>query len=113
MGHVFPGCLLARLPSPNSALLAPRDGAPPQLSFFEYAPRAPLPTYATLARYRKQLKSDVKISLVAPKSTFSSARGCMRPGPELDQGVEWLTRVADILGAFAIVLPTGLVLVVA
>jgi hypothetical protein len=34
-------------------------------------------------------------------------RGPMRKGPELDAGAEWLTRAADILGAFAIVLATG------
>jgi hypothetical protein len=31
----------------------------------------------------------------------------MRAGPELDAGVDWLTRVSDILSAFAIVLATG------
>jgi hypothetical protein len=107
MGHVFPGCTLARLPSPHSALLVSKEGRAAPLAFFEYAPRAPLPTLATLARYKKQLKSEVKISLVAPKSTFTSPKGCMRPGPELDQGLDYLTRVSDILGAFAIVLPTG------
>jgi hypothetical protein len=107
MGQIYPGCLLARLPSPHSALLQPRDGGAAPLAFFEYAPRAPLPTLATLARYRKALKSEVKISLVAPKSTFTSPKGAMRPGPEIDAGVDWLTRVSDILGAFAIVLPTG------
>jgi hypothetical protein len=98
MADVFAGCLLERLPSPRSA------GA---LPFFEFAPRNPLPTYATLARYRKQLTGRAKISLVAPKSTWMTPRGAMRPGPEVDAGAEWLTRVADILDAFAVVLATG------
>jgi hypothetical protein len=98
MADVFAGCLLDRLPSAR-ALSAAR--------FFEYAPRPPLPTLATLARIRKQATAWPQISLVAPRSTWTTQRGPMRPGPELEAGIDWLTRVSDILSAFAIVLSTG------
>lgn len=98
MADVFAGCLLERLPSAR-ALTATR--------FFEYAPRPPLPTLATLARIRKQATIWPQVSLVAPKSTWTTGRGPMRPGPELEAGIDWLTRVSDILSAFAIVLATG------
>ncbi|MEY4510717.1 MAG: hypothetical protein RLZZ450_2839 [Pseudomonadota bacterium] len=107
MADVLAGCLLDRLPNPR-ALAAAR--------FFEYAPRLPLPTLATLARIRKQAAAGSRggepaawpqIALVAPRSTWTSPRGPLRAGPELDAGVEWLTRVSDILSAFAIVLATG------
>jgi hypothetical protein len=77
------------------------------MRFFEYAPKPPLPTFATLARYRKQLPAEVHVTLVAPKSSWLGARGAMRPGPELDAGLEWLKRCSDILKANAIVLATG------
>lgn len=108
MADVLAGCLLDRLPNPR-ALAAAR--------FFEYAPRLPLPTLATLARIRKQASARgdeskgtaawPQIALVAPRSTWTTPRGPLRAGPELDAGVEWLTRVSDILSAFAIVLATG------
>ena len=98
MADVFAGCLLERLPS-SRALSAAR--------FFEYGPRPPLPTLATLARIRKQNTVWPQIALVAPKSTWTTQRGPMRPGPELEAGIDWLTRVSDILSAFAIVLATG------
>jgi hypothetical protein len=111
MADVLAGCLLDRLPNPR-ALAAAR--------FFEYAPRLPLPTLATLSRIRKQAdpggagseqaRSSARwpqIALVAPRSTWTTPRGPLRAGPELDAGVDWLTRVSDILSAFAIVLATG------
>jgi hypothetical protein len=99
MADVLAGCLLERLPNPR-ALAAAR--------FFEFAPRLPLPTLATLARIRKQATNDwPQIALVAPRSTWTTPRGPMRPGPELDAGIDWLTRVSDILSTFAIVLATG------
>jgi hypothetical protein len=75
--------------------------------FFEYAPKQPLPSFATLGRYRKQLAASVQLTLVAPRSTWLGARGALRPGPELDAGLLWLKRSSDILGASAIVLATG------
>lgn len=99
MSEVFAGCLLERLPHPRGALALP---------FFEFAPRPPLPTFATLARYRKQFTNNLpKIALVAPKGTWQTPRGAMRPGVEVDAGIDWLNRVSDILGAFAVVLATG------
>ena len=110
MADVLAGCLLDRLPNPR-ALAAAR--------FFEYAPRLPLPTLATLSRIRKQADPGSRaegprastawpqIALVAPRSTWTTPRGPLRAGPELDAGVDWLSRVSDILSAFAIVLATG------
>jgi hypothetical protein len=77
------------------------------MRFFEFAPKPPLPTFGTLARYRKQLAAEVQISVVAPKSTWLSPRGAMRPGAELDAGLEWLKRASDILKARCIVIATG------
>jgi hypothetical protein len=105
MAQVFAGCLLERLPSPHSTLFAPARGAP--ISFFEFAPRPPYPTFSTLARFRKQVKTPLDIALVAPRAMLGGERGPLRPGPELDKSVDWLTRVADILGAFAIVVASG------
>lgn len=98
MSDVFAGCLVERLPHPKAAS---------KLPFFEFAPRLPLPTLATLARYKKQLKKPANIALVAPRSTWMTPRGAMRAGAEVDAGIDWLTRASDILGAFAIVLATG------
>lgn len=98
MADLYAGCLLDRLPGPR--------GQSSQ-RFFEYAPRTPLPSYATLARFRKQASDWPQLALVAPKSTWMTSKGPLRPGPELDAGVEWLTRVADIVSAFAIVIATG------
>jgi hypothetical protein len=77
------------------------------MRFFEYAPKPPLPGFATLGRYRKQLPAELQIALVAPRSSWSGARGALRPGAELDAGLEWLKRSSDILKASAIVLATG------
>jgi hypothetical protein len=98
MADVFAGCLLERLPGPR-ALSSVR--------FFEYAPRPPLPTLSTYARIRKQATAWPRVSLVAPRSMWSTPRGPMRPCPELDASIDWITRVSDIVSAFAIVLATG------
>jgi hypothetical protein len=98
MADLFAGCTLERLPS-GRALSRAR--------FIEYAPRPPLPNFATLARIRKQADHWPQISLVAPRDTWLTPRGAMRPGTELDAGIDWLTRVSDILSAFAIVIATG------
>lgn len=97
MAEVFAGCLLERLPSARALA---------RLRFFEYAPRPPLPSLATLARIRKQATAWPQIALVAPRSMWATPRGAMRPGPELDAGIDWLTRASDILSSFAIVLST-------
>jgi hypothetical protein len=98
MADFFAGCLLDRLPGPR--------GQSAQ-RFYEFAPRHPLPSYGTLARFRKQASDWPQLALVAPKSTWTTPKGALRPGAELDAGVEWLTRVSDIVTAFAIVIATG------
>jgi hypothetical protein len=98
MADLFAGCVLARLPSAR-ALASAR--------FLEFAPRAPLPSLSALARARKQAQRFPELALVAPRETWTTPRGPLRSGPELDAGVDWLTRVSDILSAFAIVVATG------
>ena len=77
------------------------------LRFFEYAPKPPLSTLATLARIGKQLNDKTGLSLVCPKSSWLTPKGAMRKGPELDAGIDWVTRVSDILRARVIVIATG------
>jgi hypothetical protein len=98
MADFFAGCLLDRLPGP-------RGHSPKR--FYEFAPRNPLPTLGTLARFRKQASGWPQLSLVAPKSSWHTPKGALRPGAELDAGVDWITRVSDIVSAFAIVIATG------
>jgi hypothetical protein len=98
MADFFAGCLLDRLPGPR--------GQSAQ-RFYEFAPRNPLPGFASLARYRKQASDWPQLALVAPKSTWTTPKGALRPCAELDAGVDWLTRVSDIVTAFAIVIATG------
>jgi len=98
MADVFAGCLLERLPSARALARVP---------FFEFAPRTPLPSLATLARIKKQAPAWPQVSLVAPRSTWSTPQGPMRAGGELDAGLDWIKRAADILETFAIVLATS------
>lgn len=92
------GCLLDRLPG---ARLTER------LNFFELSPRPPIPKFGTFARFRKSVPESLEVSLVAPKSTWLTPRGPMRPGKELDEGVQWILRAADSIGASVIVVPTA------
>ncbi len=98
MGDILSGGTFARLPKPKLAVALP---------FFEYAPKPPLPTLATLARFAKQLPGPLRCALVAPRGTWVTSKGPLRAGPELDTGFDWLKRASDILQATAIVLPTG------
>ena len=98
MADFFAGCALDRLPSARALSTA---------RFVEYAPRSSPPSYATLARLRKQASKWPTLAIVAPREVWLTPRGPLRSGPELDRGVEWLTRAADILSAFAIVIATG------
>jgi hypothetical protein len=79
-----------------------------RMSFFELSPRAPIPKLATLAKYGKSRKpSSPKLAFVAPRSAWLTPQGPMRPGKELDAGIDWLLRASDASGSFAIVLATG------
>jgi uncharacterized protein YecE (DUF72 family) len=98
MGDILTGGTFARLPNPKIAAA---------LRFFEYAPKPPLPSLATLARFAKQLPGPLRCALVAPRDTWLTSKGPLRPGPELDAGFDWLKRASDILRATAIVLPTA------
>jgi hypothetical protein len=98
MGEIYAGGTLERMPSPKLAN---------SLRFFEYAPKPPLSTLATLARIGKQLNDTTGLSLVCPKSSWLTPNGAMRKGPALDAGIDWVTRVSDILRARVIVIATG------
>ncbi len=77
------------------------------LGFAELALRPPFPRRATLAQWRERLPAGFRIALVAPRATFISRAGAMRPDPDLDAAFEWLVHAADALSACAIVVPTG------
>lgn len=98
MAEIYPGCTLDRLPHPKGAAA---------LRFFEYAPRAPLPTLATLARSAKQLPSTARRALLCPRSTWMTPKGPLRECPERSAGLDWIRRAADILAVQAIVVATG------
>src|SRR5262245_14203053 len=98
MAEIFAGCTLERIPQAKA-------GRPQR--FFEYAPKGPLPTLATLARIAKQRPKPQPCALVAPRSTWLTPKGPLRAGPELNAGLDWIKRVADILSARAIVIATG------
>jgi len=92
------GCLLDRLPGVRLT---------EKLAFFELGPRPPIPKYGTFARFRKEANPALEVSLVAPRNTWLTPKGPMRPSPELDAGVEWLLRATDSIGANVIVVPTA------
>jgi hypothetical protein len=98
MAEIIAGSTLDRLP--------PAKGAG-SLRFFEYAPKGPLPSFATLARAAKQLPESLPRALVCPRSSWLTPKGPLRPSPELSGGLDWIRRAADILGARAIVIATG------
>lgn len=93
------GCVIDRPPGPRLS---------ERLPFFELSPRAPMPKLATLARYGKSRGPHApKLAFVAPRTTWLTAQGAMRPGKELDAGIDFILRASDASGAFAIVLATG------
>jgi hypothetical protein len=67
-----------------------------------------MPKLATLARYGKSRgPASPKLAFVAPRSTWLVPQGALKPGKELDAGLDWLLRATDASNAFAIVLATG------
>ena len=93
------GCVVDRPPGPRLSERMP---------FFELSPRAPIPKLATLAKYGKGRRPhSPKLAFVAPRTSWLTQQGAMRPGNELDKGIDWLLRASDASGSFAIVLATG------
>jgi hypothetical protein len=76
------------------------------LRFAELALRAPLPRASTLRQKRAQLPKDLVLSLRAPQSAVSGARGALRFDEGLEAGVSWMLAARDALDARFVVLPT-------
>lgn len=92
------GALLERPPGPKYL---------ERLAFAEIAPPVPLPKVATLARWRESLPSGFVCALVAPGAVLASERGLLRLDDELREGIDWLRRAVEAVGARAVVVPTG------
>ena len=77
MGDIFVGGTLTRLPNPKTAAA---------LRFFEFAPKPPLPTLATVARFGKQVSEQVRCTLVCPRSTWMTSKEPCVPAPSSTRG---------------------------
>jgi uncharacterized protein YecE (DUF72 family) len=91
------GSILDRLPGPKYTA---------QLRFAEIGLRAPLPRTTTLRRMRHELPAEFVLSLRAPQSTLTSARGPLRFDTELEAAFVWLLQAREALAAQLLVLPT-------
>lgn len=91
------GALLERPPGPKYT------GA---LSFAELCPTAPLPKVATLAKWRRQLPSDLHLGLRAPSALWGGA-AIFPSGDAQTSAVTWIADGASALGAAFVVLSTG------
>jgi hypothetical protein len=96
--ELLAGALLERPPGPKYTS---------ELRFAELAPQAPLPKPRTLAKWRQSLPDGFELALRAPASSWQSPTGPLRPSPELDAGLTWLSEAADALQASMIVVATS------
>ena len=96
--ELLAGTLLERPPGPKYTS---------ELRFAELAPQTPLPKPGTLAQWRKKLPDGFELALRAPNPAWQSPAGPLRPSPELDAGLGWLSEAADALQASLIVVATG------
>jgi len=96
--QLLAGALLERPPGPKYSA---------ELGFAELAPQGPLPKPRTLAKWRNGLPDGFEIGLRAPASTWHPPEGPLRPCPELERGVSWLSEAAGALGASILVVATG------
>lgn len=91
------GATLERFPSGNYFS---------RLSFFEYAPRAPLPRTATLTRFFHSLPEGARLCLRAPGSVIAPKTR----GPEVEaahaETLTWTLDAAERLQPRAVLLPT-------
>ena len=96
--ELLAGALLERPPGPKYTS---------ELRFAELAPQSPLPKPGTLAKWRQKLPEGFELALRAPDPSWQSPGGPLRPSPELDAGLGWLSEAADALQASMIVVATG------
>jgi len=96
--ELLAGVLLERPPGPKYTS---------ELRFAELAPQSPLPKPGTLAKWRQKLPEGFELALRAPDPCWQSPGGPLRPSPELDAGLGWLSEAADALQASMIVVATG------
>jgi len=96
--ELLAGALLERPPGPKYTS---------ELRFAELAPQSPLPKPGTLAKWRQKLPEGFELALRAPDPCWQSPGGPLRPSPELDAGLGWLSEAADALQASMIVVATG------
>ena len=96
--ELLAGALLERPPGPKYTS---------ELRFAELAPQSPLPKPGTLAKWRQKLPEGFELALRAPVPCWQSPGGPLRPSPELDAGLGWLSEAADALQASMIVVATG------
>jgi hypothetical protein len=96
--ELLAGALLERPPGPKYTSA---------LRFAELAPQSPLPKPGTLAKWRQNLPDGFELALRAPDSCWQSSAGPLRPSPELDSGLTWLSEAADALQASMVVVATS------
>jgi len=96
--ELLAGALLERPPGPKYTS---------ELRFAELAPQSPLPKPGTLAKWRQKLPEGFELALRAPGPCWQSPAGPLRPSPELDAGLGWLSEAADALQASMLVVATG------
>jgi len=96
--ELLAGALLERPPGPKYTS---------ELRFAELSPQAPLPKPGTLAKWREKLPEGFELALRAPDACWQSPAGPLRPSPELDAGLAWLSEAADALQASMLVVATN------
>ena len=94
----FAGAVLPRIPGPKYAAA---------LRFVELDLQPPLPKQSTIASWRAALPADFRLALRVPKAIWHPPSGPLRPGPELDEGLRWLTAASDALVVDLLVVVTG------
>jgi hypothetical protein len=96
--ELLAGALLERPPGPKYTA---------ELRFAELALTGPLPKAQTLAKWRSSLPEDFQLALRIPAPCWRSSTGPLRPGDELDAGLEWLSAATDVLRPVLLVLHTS------
>ena len=78
-----------------------------ELRFAELAPTGRLPKLGTLRRWRQALPDGFELAFRAPEPCWHPPEGALRQGPELDDGLKWLSEAASALDATFVVVATG------
>lgn len=95
--ELLAGALLERPPGPKYTA---------ELRFAELAPKNPLPKPGTLAKWREKLPEGFVLALRAPKRSWNSPEGPLRPGEALDEGIAWLLEATAAVEASFVVVAT-------